>query len=131
MRSRHSARRVRTHRSANAFAFGACTGVRITVIPCVRNTSSISRAGRRSNTSLARENPNWGYRRIAGELHGAGVAVSATSVRKVVLEQGLQPAPTRMRSSWRAFLRAQAASMLACDFLHCRDRRASADLRRD
>jgi transposase InsO family protein len=66
---------------------------------------------------LARENPNWGYRRIAGELHGAGVAVSATSVRKVVLEQGLQPAPTRMRSSWRAFLRAQAASMLACDFL--------------
>jgi hypothetical protein len=33
----------------------------------------------------------------------------------------LQPvccqAPERGRSSWRAFLRAQAASMLACDFL--------------
>jgi putative transposase len=35
----------------------------------------------------------------------------------VLLEAGLQPAPQRTYSSWRAFLRAQAASMLACDFL--------------
>jgi putative transposase len=66
---------------------------------------------------LARENPHWGYRRIVGELKGVGIAVSATSVRKVLLEAGLQPAPERGHSSWRAFLRAQAASMLACDFL--------------
>jgi putative transposase len=45
------------------------------------------------------------------------ITVSATSVRKVLLEEGLQPAPERSHSSWRAFLRAQAASMLACDFL--------------
>jgi transposase InsO family protein len=66
---------------------------------------------------LARENPRWGYRRIVGELRGVGLAVSATSVRKVLLEAGLQPAPERAPSSWRAFLRAQAASMLACDFI--------------
>jgi len=66
---------------------------------------------------LAGENPHWGYRRIVGELKGLGISVSATSVRKVLLEAGLQPAPERTRSSWRAFLRAQAASMLACDFL--------------
>jgi putative transposase len=66
---------------------------------------------------LADENPHWGYKRIVGELRGVGVTVSATSVRKVLLEAGLQPAPQRTRSSWRAFLRAQAASMLACDFL--------------
>ena len=66
---------------------------------------------------LARENPHWGYQRIVGELKGAGIAVSATSVRKVLLEAGLPPAPQRTRSSWRAFLRAQAASVLACDFL--------------
>jgi putative transposase len=29
----------------------------------------------------------------------------------------MRPAPGRARSSWRAFLRAQAASVLACDFL--------------
>jgi transposase InsO family protein len=66
---------------------------------------------------LARENPHWGYQRIAGELRGIGVTVSATSVRKVLLEEGLQPSPDRTRSSWREFLRAQAASVLACDFL--------------
>ena len=58
-----------------------------------------------------------GYRRIVGELKGAGISVSATSVRKVLLEAGLPPAPERARSSWRAFLRAQATSTLACDFL--------------
>src|SRR5262249_26347304 len=58
-----------------------------------------------------------GIQRIVGELKGLGISVSATSVRKALLEAGLAPAPERGRSSWRAFLRAQAASMLACDFL--------------
>ncbi len=66
---------------------------------------------------VARENPHWGYRRIVGELKGLGISVSPTSVRKVLLEAGLRPAPQRGRSSWRAFLRQQAASVLACDFL--------------
>jgi putative transposase len=66
---------------------------------------------------LAEENPPWGYKRIVGELKGLGIPVSATSVRKVLLQAGLEPAPDRTRSSWRAFLRAQASSMLACDFL--------------
>jgi hypothetical protein len=66
---------------------------------------------------LGHENPHWGYRRIVGELKGLGFTVSAISVRKVLLERGLQPAPERTHSSWRAFLRGQAASMLACDVL--------------
>jgi transposase InsO family protein len=66
---------------------------------------------------LGDENPHWGYRRIVGELKGLGITVSATSVRKVLLEAGLQPAPGRSHKSWRTFLRAQAASMLVCDFL--------------
>ena len=66
---------------------------------------------------LAEENPHWGYKRIVGELKGIGILASATSVRKVLLEAGLRPAPQRTRTSWRAFLRAQAGSVLACDFL--------------
>src|SRR5262249_50777147 len=62
---------------------------------------------------LARENSHWGYKRIVGELKGLGVSVSATSVRKVLLEAGLQPAPERGNSSWRTFLRQHAASGLA------------------
>jgi putative transposase len=65
---------------------------------------------------LARENPRWGYQRIAGELNGLGIIVSATTVRKILRQAGLGPAGERSGLSWRAFLRAQAASMLAVDF---------------
>jgi putative transposase len=65
---------------------------------------------------LARENPHWGYQRIAGELKSLGLAVSPTTVRKVLVRAGLPPAPGRTRQSWRSFLRQQAASTLACDF---------------
>jgi transposase len=61
---------------------------------------------------LARENRHWGYRRIVGELKGLGVVVSPTTVRKVLIEAGLPPAPERTRVSWRAFLRQQAATTL-------------------
>jgi putative transposase len=65
---------------------------------------------------FARENPRWGYQRIAGELTGLGVSVSATSVRKYLRDAGLGPAGERAGLTWREFLRSQAASMLACDF---------------
>jgi putative transposase len=65
---------------------------------------------------LARENPGWGYRRIVGELQSLGIAVSASSMRTIVLRHGLPPAPQRDELSWRNFLRQQAATTLACDF---------------
>ena len=65
---------------------------------------------------LARENPRWGYQRIVGELNGLGIAVSATTVKKILRQAGLGPAGSRSGLSWRAFLRAQAQSMLAVDF---------------
>jgi transposase InsO family protein len=65
---------------------------------------------------FARENPRWGYQRIVGELNGIGVALSATTVKKILREAGLGPGGSRSGLSWRAFLRAQAQSMLAVDF---------------
>jgi putative transposase len=65
---------------------------------------------------LARENPRWGYQRIVGELAGVGVRVSATSVAKILREARLPPADARPRLSWREFLHAHAASIIACDF---------------
>jgi putative transposase len=65
---------------------------------------------------LARENPSWGYLRIAGELRKLGVAVSATSIRNILALAGLPPAPRRHSQSWRSFLRAHGESILACDF---------------
>jgi putative transposase len=65
---------------------------------------------------FARENPRWGYQRIAGELRGLGFAVSATTVRNLLREAGLGPAGVRAGLSWREFLRAQAQTTIAVDF---------------
>src|SRR6266508_4520421 len=43
-------------------------------------------------------------------------SVSASTVRRLLAAGGLEPAPRRPGLSWRAFLRQQAASMIACDF---------------
>jgi putative transposase len=65
---------------------------------------------------LAQENPRWGYQRIQGELLRLGVRVSATAIRTTLRRHGLDPAPRRASTMWRAFLRSQAAGIVACDF---------------
>jgi putative transposase len=65
---------------------------------------------------LARENSRWGYQRIVGELKGLGLTVSATTVRKLLREEGLAPGGKRSGLTWREFLRAQGRSMMAVDF---------------
>jgi putative transposase len=65
---------------------------------------------------LASENPAWGYQRIRAELLKLGHDVSATAIRVILRRHGLPPAPRRAGLSWRAFLRANAGAVLACDF---------------
>jgi len=67
---------------------------------------------------LAAENPTWGYRRIHGELCRLGYKdrVGASTVWAILQRAGVDPAPKRSALTWRQFLRAQAASVLAVDF---------------
>jgi hypothetical protein len=68
---------------------------------------------------MARENPNWGYRRIAGELAGMGRQTGASTVWAILKRAGIDPCPRRSGPTWGEFLRAQAKGILACDFFHC------------
>jgi putative transposase len=67
---------------------------------------------------LAKENPTWGYRRVHGELCRLGYKdrIGASTVWTILQRAGVAPAPKRSAISWRQFLRAQAASVLAVDF---------------
>ena len=68
---------------------------------------------------LAKENPLWGHRRIHGELAKLGITRrrrppcgrSCTDRVSSILRRGAGP-------TWRQFLAAQAAGILAVDFLH-------------
>ena len=66
---------------------------------------------------LAQENPTWGYQRIRGELLNLGHTVAAATIRTVLRQRRVPPAPRRAGLAWPAFLRAHAEGLLACDFL--------------
>jgi transposase len=67
---------------------------------------------------MARDNPSWGYRRIHGELVGLGHKLAPSTVWRILKDAGIDPAPTRSGQTWRAFLEAQAKTILAVDFFH-------------
>lgn len=65
---------------------------------------------------IARET-GWGSTRVLGELRKLGITnVSRTTVRRILNEHGIDPAPKRRGQSWDEFIRAHAETLWACDF---------------
>ena len=62
------------------------------------------------------ENPNWGYRRIHGELCRVGYQVAASTVWNILNRAGRDPTPDRTDPSWSQFIRSQARAIVATDF---------------
>jgi putative transposase len=67
---------------------------------------------------MATENPNWGHRRVQGELIRLGHHIAASTVWQILHDAGMDPAPRRSGPTWRQFLTAQAKAVLAVDFVH-------------
>jgi putative transposase len=64
---------------------------------------------------FAEENPTWGYRRIARELHRLGITGAPSTVWAILKDACVDLAPRRTDASCAAFPRSHARSILACD----------------
>ena len=65
---------------------------------------------------MARENPTWGYTRIRGGLKGLGHDVGRNTVKAILKDHGIEPAPQRANMPWKAFLAAHWDALAAADF---------------
>jgi transposase InsO family protein len=66
---------------------------------------------------MAGENPTWGYDRLQGALANLGHTVSPSTIRNILLRNGIPPAPERGRHTpWRSFLKTHASTIFAADF---------------
>ena len=65
---------------------------------------------------MASENPTWGYTRIRGALLNLGHKIARTTVKRVLHDHGIDPAPERSRRMpWKTFLQAHWDGLAACD----------------
>jgi transposase InsO family protein len=66
---------------------------------------------------LARENGDWGYGKIKGELAKLGHKTSRETIANILERHGILPAPERGSSpSWRHLMTHYKDQVLACDF---------------
>ncbi len=66
---------------------------------------------------MAKENRTWGYERIQGALPNVGHTVCETTIKHILKNHGIEPAPERSKkTTWNEFIRQHWDSLAACDF---------------
>ena len=65
---------------------------------------------------MAGENPSWGYTRIRGALANLGHHIARNTVKRILHDHGIAPAPERnQRTPWKTFLQAHGEGLAAAD----------------
>ena len=66
---------------------------------------------------MANENPTWGYTRIRGGLKPLGHDVARNTIKAILQDHGIEPAPERgTKTPWKTFLAAHWDGLAAADF---------------
>ncbi|MFT7626216.1 MAG: putative transposase, partial [Myxococcota bacterium] len=66
---------------------------------------------------MATENGGWGYTRIRDALRQLGHEIARNTIRRILLDNGMEPAPERHRKTdWKTFIRAHLGEIAAADF---------------
>ncbi len=61
---------------------------------------------------MAVENPRWGYTRIRGALANLGHTIARNTVKRILKDHGIEPAPERgRRTPWKTFLQARPSTV--------------------
>ena len=65
---------------------------------------------------MAGEHPTWGYTRIRGALTNLGHNIARNTVKRILHDHGLDPAPERnQRTPWKTFLQTHWEGLAAAD----------------
>jgi len=68
---------------------------------------------------LAKENSGWGYTRLRDVMFTLGHKIGRTTVRRILAEDGIEPAPERRKHMpWTTFLKAHWGAIAAMDFFN-------------
>ena len=66
---------------------------------------------------MANENTTWGYARIRGGLKSLGHDVARNTIKAILKDHGIEPAPERRtKTPWKTFLAAHWDGLAAADF---------------
>ena len=66
---------------------------------------------------MAGENPGWGYTRLRDALRHLGHELGRSTVKRILLDHGIEPAPERGRkTTWSTFIQAHMTEIAAADF---------------
>jgi putative transposase len=66
---------------------------------------------------MARENPTWGYTRIRGALFNLGHDIARNTLKAILKERGIEPAPERGRSTnWHTFIKSHLGAIAGAVF---------------
>ena len=67
--------------------------------------------------TMAQANPGWGYTRIRGALYNLAHEIGRNTIKRILLDNGLEPAPERgQQLSWETFLKSHWGAIAATDF---------------